>query len=351
MLPGPSLHELTGVLAVGARVSVHRGPTTLVEDLPVEDVTLDVTGRRNVRRQLTVTTTSDFVPDAPLDPVNNFGHRLHAWQVLQTPTGKQIGIDLGWFLIESWEEDPDAGAMTVEAGDLTRLIETDQAAWPSSPPKNQRLRAELQRLAGNQVPIILDWDQNPLVDATLQFQTDRLANLADLCASHGLDMGMKPDGYLHFWPYTNRVVATYSATDLITDAPRQSQDRKANRYLAVGSKTETVKGKQKETRWSSEAKLTAPPFDEAYGIVRERIEVQSATNQAMVTKAAGDAQARGAAVLGFRQFLIVADWRLEYGDVAMFIPPVGKPVKGRVIALTASVSDPGLMRVDVEIIG
>ena len=34
MLPGPSLDVLRGAMAVGARVSVHRGRTTLVEDLP-----------------------------------------------------------------------------------------------------------------------------------------------------------------------------------------------------------------------------------------------------------------------------------------------------------------------------
>lgn len=355
MLPGPSLADLTGSLAVGARVSVHRGRTTTVVDLPVRDVKLEATDRRSVRRQLTVTTTSDYVPSSPLDPVNNFGHRLHAWQVIENTVGKRWEIDLGWFLIEEWEEDAASGTMEIRAVDLTRLIETDVAAWPSSPPKNQRLRAELQRLAGNQVPIILDSKSDPLVDQTLQFETDRMANLADLCAAHGLDMGMKPDGYLHFWPYTNNVVATYSASDLILDASRASQERKANRYLAVGSKSESVKGKdgkstQKETRWSFEAKLTVPPFDTAYGVVRDRIEVQSATSQAMVTKAANDAQRKGAAVLGFRKFLIAPDLRLEYGDVAMFIPPDG-PVKGRVVAFSAPVSGAGQQRVDIEIIG
>lgn len=348
MLPGPSSEELKGSLAVGARISVHRGRATTVQDLPVRDVVLDATGQRNVRRQLSVTTTADFIPRAPLDLVNNFGHRLHAWQVSQTPTGKVIETDLGFFHIEHWEETD--GQMTIEAVDLTRLIETDVAAWPSSPPKNQRLQAELQRLAGDRVPVILDSTGNPLVDQTLQFQTDRLANLADLALAHGLDFGMKPDGFLHFWPYTDAVVATYSAEDLLLDAPRQSQDRKANHYLAVGSKTEGSGEAAKETRWSFEAKLTVPPFDEDYGIVRDRIEVQAATDQAMVTNAANAAQRQGAAVLGFRSFLIIPDPRLEYGDVCMFIAPDG-PVKGRVTAFSMPVDRPGKMRVDAEIIG
>lgn len=84
--------------------------------------------------------------------------------------------------------------------------------------------------------------------------------------------------------------------------------------------------------------------------MRDRIEVQSATSQAMVTQAANQAQQRGAAVLGFRSFLIVPDLRLEYGDVVMFIPPDG-PVKGRVTAFSAPVDGEGQQRVDIEIIG
>ena len=350
MLPGLTLAELTGSVAVGARISVHRGSTTLIEDLPVTDVVLDGTNQRNVKRQLSFTTTSDYVPSAPLDRLNNYGHRVHAWQRLETAQGKRVEVDLGWFLVESWQEDEADGTMSVEAVDLTRLVETDVAAWPSSPPKNQTLRAELQRLAGSTIPIVYT-GSNPKVDSELQFQTDRLANLADLCAAHGLDFGMRPDGYLHFWELTNRIVATYSASDLIVDAPRESVERKPNRYLAVGSKTEGSGDKAKETRWSFEAALTAAPFDKAYGVVRERLEVQAATSQAMVTKAANDALAKAGGVLGFRSLQIVADARLELGDVAMFVPPVGDPFKGRVTALSLPVDRPGVMRVDVEVIG
>ena len=350
MLPGLTLAELTGSVAVGARISVHRGSTTLVEDLPVWDVVLDGTTSRNVRRQLSFTTSAEFVPNNPLDPVNNYGHRVHAWQVVETPDGNRTEIDLGWFLIVSWAETDHGDSMTVEAVDLLKLVEDDVAAWPSSPPAGQRLRAEMQRLAGSTLAIQYS-GRNPLVDQSLQFQTDRLANLADLCAAHGLDFGMKPDGFLHFWELTNRIVATYSASDLIVDAPRESVERKPNRYLAVGSKTEGSGDKAKETRWSFEAALTAAPFDKAYGVVRERLEVQAATSQAMVTKAANDALAKAGGVLGFRSLQIVADARLELGDVAMFVPPVGDPFKGRVTALSLPVDRPGVMRVDVEVIG
>ena len=99
MLPGPTLKQLTQSLSVGARVSVHRGKTTLVQDLPVQDVVLDATSARTVRRQLSFTTTSDFVPTNPLDRVNNFGHRVHVWMVLEDLQGTQFEVDLGWILI------------------------------------------------------------------------------------------------------------------------------------------------------------------------------------------------------------------------------------------------------------
>ena len=348
MLPGPSLDVLRGAMAVGARVSVHRGRTTLVEDLPVSNVVLDGTTARTVRRQLGFTTTSQYVPDKPLDPVNNYGHRVHAWMVLQDPTGSRFEVDLGWFLVESWTESEDGKTMRVEAVDLLRLVETDEGEWPSSPPKNQRLGSEVQRLVGNTLPVIYT-GPSTVVDPELQFQTDRLANLTDLCLAYELDFGMRPDGYLHVWPLTDEVVASYDAT--ILAGPRESVERKPNRWLAVGSQTEGSGDKAKETRWSFEAKNTVEPYGPDYGIVRSRTEVSAATSQKMVTAAANQQMKKDASVFGFRSFDIVPDPRLELGDVCTFVPPSG-PVVGRVSAFSLPVTDPqGRMRVDVEIVG
>ena len=70
-----------------------------------------------------------------------------------------------------------------------------------------------------------------------------------------------------------------------------------------------------------------------------------------MTTAANNAMKKGGAILGFRSLQIVADARLEMGDVCMFVPPKGNAFKGRVTALSLPVSEPGLMRVDVEVIG
>ena len=348
MLPGPTLKQLTQSLSVGARVSVHRGKTTLVQDLPVQDVVLDATSARTVRRQLSFTTTSDFVPTNPLDRVNNFGHRVHVWMVLEDLQGVRFEVDLGWFLIEAWSENTTAQTMEVQAVDLLRLVETDVAAWPSSPPKNQRLRAEIQRLAGTTLAVVTTAPDTP-VDPELQFQTDRLNNLTDLCLAYGLDYGMRPDGFLHVWPFRDTVVETYQAT--ILSAPRESVKRKPNRWLAVGSKTEGSGDKAKETRWSFEAKNTVEPYGPDYGIVRDRIEVSSATSQPMVTNAANTQMKKDAKVFGFRSYEIVPDPRLELGDTAMFITEHDKTL-GRVVAFSLPLDRPdGRQRVDVEIVG
>lgn len=346
MLPGPSVADIAGGVAVGAKVSVQRGQTVLVEDLPVWDVTLDATSDRTVKRQISFTTSSDYVPDRPLDSLNNYGHRVRVVQIIEVPDGSQTEVNLGWFLVDEWEENTADGSMSVKAVDLLRLIETDVAKWPSSPPKNQRLRAEIQRLVGKTLAVQTSVP-NSLVDKELQFQTDRLANLTDLCASHGLDYGMRPDGFLHVWEQTSELVAKYTANDLVVDAPRQSVERKPNRFLAVGSKTS---GK-KETKWSFEAATTTEPFGKDYGVVRERLEVQSATGQAMVTRAANDALKQSASVFGKRSLVMVPDSRLELGDVAMFETPYGEPFVGRVVAFSLPVDRPDLMRVDVEIVG
>ena len=350
MLPGPGVAEISGGVAVGCRISVSRGSTVTVVGLPAWDVVLDATSSRTTKRQVSFTCSSEYVPSAPLDSVNNYGHRCHVLQVVETPDGARTEIDFGFFLIESWAEQPGSGTMTVSAVDLLRLVETDVAAWPSSPPKGQRLRAELQRLAGTTLAIQYD-GPDETVDSELQFQTDRLANLADLCAAHGLDYGMRPDGYLHFWKLNNTPVAAYTARDLIVESPRESAPRKPNRYLAVGSKTEGSGDKAKETRWSFEASMTAEPYGQAYGIVRERLEVQAATSQSMVTTAANNAMKQGVSVLGSRSLEMVPDSRLELGDVATFTPAEGSPFVGRVTAFSLPLDRPSLQRVDVEIIG
>ena len=352
MFPGPSLRELTDSLAVGCRVSVWRGLTCLAADLPVWDAVLDATTKRNVQRQLSFTTSADYTPTHPLDTLGNFGQRVHAWQVLEKPDGTRSEVDLGWFRIETWEEDEEGGTVTVEAVDLLVLVEEDVAAWPSSPPKNQSLQAEVQRLVGSTLAIQYAGPKKT-VDTTLQFQTDRLANLADLCLAYGLQYRMRPDGFLHVWGLDDRIVETYSAADLLLSSPRQSVERKPNRFLAVGSKTEGSGDKAKETKWSFEAKATAAPYDAAYGIKRERLEVQSATNQSMVTNAANQAMKAGVSTLGFRALSIVADPRLELGDTCMFIPADSsdKPFRARVVAFSLQVDRPAAMRVDVEITG
>ena len=240
--------------------------------------------------------------------------------------------------------------MKVKAVDLLQLVEEDSVAWPSSPPKNQRLGDEVQRLVGTTLAVKYS-GPNSLVDTGLQFKTDRLDNLTDLCAAYGLEYRMRPDGFLHVFPLSNEVVATYDAKDLLVDASRRSSERKPNRWLAVGSKSETKNKVTKETRWSFEAKATVEPYGPAYGVFRDRIAVQSATNQTMVTRAANNAMKAAIGVIGSRSFEIVPDPRLEIGDVAMFVTNHGSVV-GRTTATSLPVDDPqGLMRVDVEIIG
>ena len=352
MLSGPSSQTLTGSLAIGCKISVWRGKTCLATSLPVWDVILDATTKRNVQRQLSFTTSADYTPTHPLDTVNNFGQRVHCWQVLERPDGSRSEVDLGWFRIEDWEEDEDGGTVSVEAVDLLVLVEEDVAAWPSSPPRNQSLQAEVQRLVGSTLAVQYAGPKKT-VDTTLQFQTDRLANLADLCLAYGLQYRMRPDGYLHVWPLDDRIVATYTAKDLLLSSPRQSAERKANRFLAVGSKTEGSGDKAVETKWSFEAKATVAPYDSAYGVKRERLEVQAATNQSMVTAAANQAMKAGISTLGFRALSIVADPRLELGDTCMFVPADSsdKPFRARVVAFSLQVDRPSSMRVDVEITG
>jgi hypothetical protein len=342
MLPGPSVERLAQPTSVGVRLTSVLGRQTLALDVPATDVVLDLTLSRNVSGQLTFRAPLELLPAKDQDPLANKGQRLHVTSLLEIE-GHPYEVDRGWYQIESWEEEDDA--VSVTALDLLRTLETDPMRWPSSPPRGSTLRTELQRLAGN-MPVRLD-AKDRVIDTQIQWDRDRVKSIRDLCQTHGLAYSIKTDGYLHVWEHQDGrdPVATYSSEDLLLEAPRTSGERLPNRFLAVGS----TGGDENQTRWHQEAELTFPPYGDGYGVVREIIEVQSATSQAMVDRAANRALSDSLIAAGRRPLQIVLDPRLELGDIVNLIPREGEPFVGRVGAISMPLTDPGAqMRVDVE---
>lgn len=353
MLPGPSVDQQQA-MAMGVRIDVMLGSRAIALDLPVKSVTLAATTDRTVSHLLEYQLPLSWIPTDETSPAAGFGQRSHLTIICETERGP-YAIERGFFVHDNkWQEDNDA--VSVSALDLMQQLEESQMLWPSSPAKGVRLSEELQRLAGNHFPVILDDGvANALVDSTLQWNRSRTEAVRDLAAGYGFIPVVKPDGYLHAMPLrdSRHIDATYTGKDLLLDAKREGQGRPPNHFMAVGEHTEGSGDDARTSRWSAEGRLTLPPFGQYYGDVTDIIEVQSATSQLMVSQALATTMAASGVVSGKRSFEIVLDPRLELGDViGVVVMADGAPteyVVGRVCAFSMDF-DSQKMRVDVEVL-
>ena len=344
MRAGPDLVAASSV-AVGARLSVTRGRVVLATDVPARDVTLDVTAARVVPGKLSFSAPLGMVPTHPLDVLANFGQRVHVDSVLVVD-GVRHTVDLGWWQIDTWSEESDH--VKVECLDLMQILEEDPLVWPSSPAKGATLRSELQRLAGS-LPVVLDDGvADGAVSPLIEVGTSRTEAVRDLCESRGVGYGVKADGCLHVWPLRDgrAPVLSYTGRDLLVGAPRKAQERRPNRWTVVGSNGPG----EEEVRWSASVTSEAEPFDPAaYGRVTDRREFQAADSQGAVRKAADTYMRTALSAVGSRSVEVVADPRVELGDVVSVVTDPGEVIVGRVKAYSLPVDDPaGKMRIDLE---
>lgn len=349
MRPGPDVSALAGRVGVTHRVDVVRGSRTLALDLPCWGVVLEATASKVVPEQLRLSAGPELVPADPLDPLNSYGQRAHVWQVLDV-AGDQTEVDLGWYQLDSWDEQGD-GAVAVTAYGLGIRLDEDPMVWPSSPRPGARLLEEAQRLAGDHLPVILDDGvSNVVLPEGLAWGRSRTEALRDLCLSLGLVWRVGVDGYLHISRHrtdSRRIDARYSGRDLLLGAPRTgAREGRANRLTVVGQDGTG----DDATKHASTAALTVSPFDADYGVVREITELSGTTSRVEVQAAASRAASDAAMRAGTRSLEIVADPRIELGDVLGVTTDEGEHVVGRVDGYSLPVSAGGSMRVDVGVL-
>ncbi|MDU0347491.1 hypothetical protein [Actinomyces sp. MRS3W] len=356
MRAGPSLDVLAGGVGVGVEVSSVRGDVVLATSIPVDAVKIEATASRTVPTQVTFNAPPGWVPTDPRDALGNFGQRVQVVYLVDDH-GRLERIPLGWYLIASWNEGTDT--VQVTALDLLQTLEENPFAWGSSPAAGATLRTECQRLAGT-LPVILDDGVDDVsVSPKSQWGTSRTEAVRDLCAAKGVGYRVGADACLHLYPLGDgsRPVAQYTATDLLVDAPRSSVDRRPNRIYVTGTHTESVtRGKETvevETKWTGTATATAEPYDpDTYGWVTDHREFSSATSRSQVQAAAETYMRNAVSATTSRSLEIVADPRIELGDVisAVVTHPDGPEfLTGRVTAYSLPVGDPaGTMRIDIE---
>lgn len=348
-VPGLSVSKLAKPLGVGVRVDITRGGKVLALDVPAKNVVEEFNRDQTVPKQISLELPLSYVPEHPLAALNNFGHRLHVWQVSKSPDGTETLTDRGWFIVTDWYEGQDA--VTVTGRDLMLRLEENPLTWPSSPKKGATLYDELQRLAGD-LPVQIDHgsDVDKTTKRSWEWGNSRTEAIQDIAATKSLDYEVRPDGYLHFWPtkfgkYTSR---TYTCRDLLLDAPRTSKDRIANRFVAYGTNGDS----EDEKQFSAAVTNYQSPYDKrGYGVVTEVIELDSATSQRQVVNAANAALSDAQIANEKRSVEIVPDPTIRGGDVCGFVTEAGENFVGRVTAYSLPLDDvTASMRVDVEVL-
>ena len=342
MRPGPDEKLLTQGVTVGVRVAIMRGSRVLATDVPAVNVQLDVSADSVVPEKLSYDAPLNWLPRAPLDPLNSFGQRSHV-TVIQEVAGQRFETALGWFTHGSRENpgwtETDSSVQVTGFG-LLQLAEDDPLPWPSSPPVGQLLSREFCRLSN--IPIILDGVADVIVPRTSQWGTSRTEAVRDLADSYGLDYRVEPDGYLHVFPtpdpYHQMPVAVYEG--VVIDAPREGMPRRANRVVVTGSG-------EKEAQYTSTSALNVSPYDGDYGRVTERVELSGTSTARAVADAAAARQRMMLFSTQVRSVMMVPDPRIEIDDLITCIADSGEIITGRVIAYSWSQNQQ--MRVDVEV--
>jgi hypothetical protein len=352
MRPGLPVDQILEA-GVGVRVNVSRGGRVLATSVPAQDVTLDFTSDSTTPATLTFIAPAEWEPKNPGDPLNNFGQRVQVIALMEH-RGQVTETEIGWFQISAWSHQSD-GTVKITAVDLWTLLVDNQMGLASSPPSGATLRSELQRfcvfedgVAG--IPVVLDGVDDFTIDRTLQWGVERHTNVADLCAVYGLDYAVRPDGCLHVSPTRggSEPDVLYTANDLLAEVSRESTDRRANRFIVVGSSGSGGDAK----KYVGTAAINTFPFEpEGYGVVTSRQELSSATSQALATQAAQQALRDSLYVAESRSIEIVSDPRIEKGDILALVAADGEALTVRVMSGSITYDDPSkTMRIDVEVL-
>ena len=359
MRPGPSLDILAGPVTVTPIVTAEfRGESTIV---PAWDVQIEASASRAVQTRVTLSAPPEYVPDTWDAPLACFGQRVHVAARIASPRG-EWDIQIGVYQIESWEETDD-GHVSVEALDLTQRLEKNEMLWPSSPPEGATLASEVQRLAGEPSDggIQTSVARNFSIHRLFEWGTGRLDAIQKLIESFGMVYRVTPDGVLHVIQPTptDTAVATYTGRDLLLSASRKSRERQPNRWMVTGSpkvdSSARDDGETEEIKWAAVVSNWSDPRyrPDTYGIVTSSNTMDVAESEDQIREAADSYMEASLAASEARALQLVADPRLELGDVIdVRVTHLNgsEALRGRVTGYAVTLDDPSqVMRVDIEV--
>lgn len=346
MIPGPHPSE---VASYGAFVTVNRGRDVLSTGTDVVEGALEINGSDTVPEALSFTVPKSELPTHPRGTFAPYGQTVTpSWRAV-THDGVETVIRRAPMLLTGW----DASGRIRATGLLARV---DEAPWalPSSPRPGATLREEAQRLVGNELPVVVE-GANPVLPSTLAWGGDRMKSLLDLCAAYGLRPLVKADGQLHLVDAEQSgrdMVARYS-TDRDVIEVSGGEQRERHNIFKVFAKPKDARSDVPEGRpvpgtvIATERITTGPLAVSTYGersIIRE---LEAGTSYYQCQREAVRMMREEMAALGTVQASIVADPRLEVGDIISVTTP-SRIVVGRVIKLSIPMRHSDSMRVDLQ---
>lgn len=356
MRNGPTLAALSDGLSIGARIDIIRGGEVLKTGIPASEVKVEwSSSNRQVPGALSYSCPMSWVPEWPLDALNNFGQRSMVTALYENRRGDYWEIPLGEFVNMEWSVSKEK--VNVSCKDLTQILADNPRPWPSSPAAGATLLSEANELA-EYVRVKLEddvWDAP--IPRTTQWGNSRIESIYKLVESRGCGIRSGADGMLHIFKLRDKTapdeIYTYESGFLL-EAPRapRSGGRRPNRWYVTGSKQQRAQGEQEE-RWTAEREITDPPYDPAgYGWVTSHKEFSAASSAREVSEAADTYMIQDISSRSSRSLTIIPDARIEVGDIVGAITEQGEHIAGRVTAYSLPLSDPSAtMRVDIEVLG
>lgn len=178
---------------VGIRASIWRG-SLLAMNLPVVDGSLDEDGTKSVPETLSLTIAfmdGDGVRYANTGRGQNTvigsdGHRVHLVYTIDRGDGVVLACPLGWYLIQSWQDNGD-GTLTLDCVGLLQIIKDYGLLTPTAPPAGATLKSEVLRLIEGFLPVAFTGTDRA-APVTFAWTQDRLGAIEDIATAGPYDL-------------------------------------------------------------------------------------------------------------------------------------------------------------------
>lgn len=235
---------------VSTSVAIFYDGEPILDDVPVVDGSLEYDGTQNVPGTLTLALPRfltvddvpvDLLPEDEDDQLGSNGQQLAVTYLIDLPGREREAVFLGWYRIESWDEQDD-DTIAVTAYSLEALIAEARFLAPVTIAKGATYTAGATTLIGGLLSAEVSADPAKITEAQV-FEEDRLEALGTLVDAWPARKYVDDTGTLHIAPpfddATDPVVVqlTDGEDGTVVKAPRSGKRGIPNAVKASGEAT------------------------------------------------------------------------------------------------------------------